>query len=355
MRLAGAFKGSILSAAVLAALTGIPGAPTSLGGAPVAVAEEAPDHGRQMIVRADDVGASKIYNEGVFEAVDNGVVTWVDIMLDSPGTIDALIKLKERPWISVGWHAHMWGSPVLPAAEVPSLVVPEGEEYAGRFREDIQTAPDVKFEEALAELRAQMELSIQYLGHPPTFGSPGLGMPMQGPVEPTPFLRAKQQVIDEYHLIDGWYNNMGKVEAEPKWADKKAWYTNMLPSVKDFYQTDSVADWEENYSPVNYYTEDRGGMLKLMDEGWTPIRAFHPGYLDLWTYRRMERGDRTMSRRFSLIRLLDLEGLTSNELKDWIRENRIALVSPKDLLFGRNAYQDHLKAVGSDLYIERDD
>lgn len=310
---------------------------------PVAAESTKPAAPRRMIVRADDVGATNVYNIGVFEAIDNGVVTWADVMLDCPGTIDALRKLKARPWISVGWHSHMWGSPVLPARQVPSLVVPQGQPFAGRFRVDLQTAQDIVYAEMLAELRAEMELSIRHLGRPPTFGAGGSG---------TPFLQAKQKVVDEYGLIQGdWADWMGQRPPEPKWADRKIWYTDMIPGVKDFYQTDSVADWEKNYSPVNYYTEDRGGMLKLMDEGWTPVRAWHPGYLDLWTYRLMERGDRTMARRFTLPRLLDLEGLTSDRLKQWIRDNRIALVSPQDALFGKSAYQDHLKAIGSDLYM----
>lgn len=315
----------------------------------ISYAQQGPQQ-RRMIVRADDVGATIVYNMGVFEAIDKGIVTWADIMLDSPGTIDALKKLKARPWISVGWHAHMWGSPVLPAKQVPSLVVPAGEPFAGRFRTDLQTAPDVKYEEALAELRAEMQLSIKYLGHAPTFGSAGNGMPGQ-PITPSPFTQAKQKVVDEYGLIDGWYNAMGKKPALAKWVDKKVFYTDNLVGVKDFYQTDSVADWENNYSPVNYYTQDRGGQIPLMDEGWTPVRAFHPAYLDLWTYRYMERGDRTMSRRFTITRLLDLEGLTSDKTKDWVRQNHIALVSPEDVLFDRNRYQQHLKAIGSDLYM----
>ncbi|MCK7536433.1 MAG: ChbG/HpnK family deacetylase [Marinilabiliales bacterium] len=69
--------------------------------------------GRKMVVRADDVGFSKVCNIGAFETIEKGVVTSADIMLDSPGTEDALERLRALPWISVGWHMHMWGAPVL--------------------------------------------------------------------------------------------------------------------------------------------------------------------------------------------------------------------------------------------------
>jgi predicted glycoside hydrolase/deacetylase ChbG (UPF0249 family) len=321
--------------------------PAALVHAQPVVERSQPATPRKMIVRADDVGATDVYNLGVFEAIDNGVVTWADIMLDTPGSVDALRKLKARPWISVGWHTHMWGTPLLAASEVPSLVVPQDQEFAGRFRTDLQTAQDVVYEEILAELRAQMRLSIRYMGRPPTFAPSRFG-----PVNTdTPFMRARQKVVEEFGMIDGWYNGMGKVPADPKYASRKIWYTDMIPGVKDFYLSDSVVEWETKYSPANYYLQDRGGNLKLMDEGWVTVRAWHPGYLDLWTYLSMERGDRTMSRRFTLPRLLDLEGLTSRRLKQWIIDNRITLVSPHDALFNQNIYQEHLKRTGSDLYM----
>jgi hypothetical protein len=65
---------------------------------------------RKMVVRADDIGMSRFCNIGAFEAIENGVVTAADVMLDSPGTEDALERLKKIPWISIGWHTHMWGA-----------------------------------------------------------------------------------------------------------------------------------------------------------------------------------------------------------------------------------------------------
>jgi hypothetical protein len=85
---------------------------------------------RKLIVRADDVGHSTVCNIGSFEAIENGVVTSADVMLDSPGTEDALERLKAFPWISVGWHMHMWGAPVLDPRQVPSLVEKDGD-FAG--------------------------------------------------------------------------------------------------------------------------------------------------------------------------------------------------------------------------------
>ncbi len=125
-----------------------------------------------MVVRADDVGHSKVYNIGTFEAIENGVVTAVDIMLDSPGTEDALERLKEFPWISIGWHMHMWGAPVLDPKQVPSLVE-KGGQFDGRFRMDLSQAQDVVYAEAVKELRAQLDRCIRILGRVPDTGGDG--------------------------------------------------------------------------------------------------------------------------------------------------------------------------------------
>lgn len=88
---------------------------------------------RKMIVQADDVGFSNVCNTGSFKTMEEGVVTVAAIMLADPGTVDALERLKALPWISVEWHMHMWGAPVLDPKLVPSLVEKEGQ-FAGRFR-----------------------------------------------------------------------------------------------------------------------------------------------------------------------------------------------------------------------------
>ena len=96
--------------------------------------------GRKMVVRADDIGMSKVANLGTFEAIEHGVVTSADVMLDSPGTQDALERLKGYPWISVGWHMHMWGAPVSDPTRVASLIEKTGQ-FAGRFRTDLGQTP----------------------------------------------------------------------------------------------------------------------------------------------------------------------------------------------------------------------
>jgi predicted glycoside hydrolase/deacetylase ChbG (UPF0249 family) len=125
---------------------------------------------KKMIVRIDDVGFSDVCNIGSFETIEKGLATSADVMLDSPGTDDALRRLKNFPWISVGWHGHMWGTPVLAPSKAPSLIEKDGE-FAGRFREDIRNAQDINYDEALAELRAQVKRLWISWAKPPTLAT----------------------------------------------------------------------------------------------------------------------------------------------------------------------------------------
>jgi len=329
--------------------------------------------GRKMVVRADDVGHSKVHNIGTFETIEKGIVTAADVMLESPGTVDALERLKSYPWISIGWHTHMWGSPVLGPGQVPSLVE-KGGQFDGRFRVDLGQAEDVVFEEALRELRAQLDRFVKILGKAPDTGGGGRGN--------SPWARAMNQVTEEFGLVNGFAGQLGsdpqgleKIKAaqeageewagyysttgfpprEPgeKWAHRKIYMLSSTPCTKELF-TNSIAEVEENYDPALFYTEDRGGILKL-PEDTIAATAWHPGYVDYYVYRLGERNDRPRARQWVINRLQDVAALCDVRVKDWIKENRIELINFRDALYGTHEYQNYLSLIGSDLAITSQD
>jgi predicted glycoside hydrolase/deacetylase ChbG (UPF0249 family) len=325
--------------------------------------------GRKMIVQADDVGFSNVCNIGSFKTVEEGVVTAMDVMLADPGTVDALERLKAFPWISVGWHMHMWGAPVLDPKEVPSLVEKDGQ-FAGRFINDLYQSNNVVFDEAVRELRAQLDRCIRILGKAPDTAFGGYGN--------SPFNRAVKQVIEEFGLVTGFASEplMSKEyvdyikaaqkrgeewskyyesesypaqEADAKWASRKiinpagtTAYVNLL--------TDSISAVEAKYDPVLFYTEDRSGILKYPEDVITR-QSWHPGYVDYYVYRLGERVNRPRAQQFVVGRVQDVESLCDVRLKNWIKENHIELVNTRDALYGTREYQNHLKLIGSDLAI----
>ncbi len=341
-----------------AALTMAAGATSAFG--------QARKSGRKMVIRVDDVGMSKVCNIGTFDAIDGGLPSSVDIMLDSPGSVDALERLRKYPWLSLGWHMHMWGTPVLPKARVPSLVE-HGGQFDGRFRTDLTRAAEVNFDEAVAELRAQMELCKRVLGKVPTTRGGGDN-------GTTPWAKAVTQVGAEYKLIYGYASSpptsasyqkhindarargeewaMGysatpspAVQASPQWAGRKMYNAAGTTAFVDLLTT-SIVDWEKNYDPVKFYTEDRSGILTGPAD-YVYIQAWHPGYLDYYAYRLGERVARARAQQFTLGRVQDVSALTDDRLRNWIKANNIELVNQRDALFGTTEFQDHLRAVKS--------
>ena len=326
--------------------------------------------GRKMIFRADDIGFSKVCNIGTFEAIDNGVVTSADVMLDSPGTEDALERLTDYPWISVGWHMHMWGAPVLDPARVPSLVEKVGP-FVGRFRTDLRQADDVDFDEAVKELRAQLDRCARILGKVPDTGGGSRGNGAWG--------RACLQVQDEYGLAynftgtarpvsEEWIEHIKSAKAageewakyyevpgrelrkaDEKWASRRIFSPGGTNATINLL-TDSVSAVEKNYDPVLYYTEDPNHMLDLPKD-MILTKAWHPGYVDYYVYRLGERVNRARAQQFVVGRVQDVAALCDVRLKNWIQSNNIELVNTRDALYGTREYQNHLNAIGSDLAI----
>lgn len=322
---------------------------------------------RKMVIRADDIGMSNVCNFGTFDAIENGVVTVAAVMLADPGTVDALERLKAYPWLSIDWHMHMWGAPVADRSKVPSLVE-KGGPFDGRFRMDLQRAQDVNFDEAVTELRAQLLRCDKVLGKVPDTGSAGN--------DRSPWGRAVHQVTEEFGLV---YNFSGQsptpasylkhikdaqergeewakyYSSEPnpghqpdlQWASRKITTLSGTAAFIDLL-TDSISSVEKNYDPVLYYTEDRFGILKTPMDVVT-WQAWHPGYVDYYTYRLGERVNRARAQQFVVSRPQDAHAMMDVRLRNWIKENNIELVNFRDALYGSNEYQNHLKATGSDL------
>lgn len=122
-------------------------------------------------------------------------------------------------------------------------------------------------------------------------------------------------------------------------------------SIENGVVTSADVMLEKNYDPYLYYAEDRGGMWEKFEQGYKVVtQSWHPGYLDYYMYQLGDQGP--ARNKFGAIRTKDVEALCSERLKKWITDNQIVLVSYTDALFGRNAYQNHLRFTGSELYMK---
>ncbi len=279
----------------------------------------------KVIMRADDVGYTDVCNLGCWKTIDEGVVTSCDVMLDTPGFEDAARFLKDRPWISIGWHTHFWGRPVLSAAEVPTLVNKEGRFKWGEHRKNCN---DIDYDEALKECRAEIERCRDLMGRIPDTG---------GMVPQDLLGQAIRAVCDENNIAYGFlqgdsYGGRTMVALEKyrdlnihEWIDLEHKHTKSL----------DVVDFP--------YYDPAGAIMDMpVDDSIIWMRSQHPGYLDDYVL-----ADNSCT----IPRVKDVEALCSDEVKDWIRANKIELINHRDALYGTSEYQDHLKDINSPLWI----
>ncbi|MBR2121902.1 MAG: ChbG/HpnK family deacetylase [Lachnospiraceae bacterium] len=309
----------------------------------------------KLIIRADDVGYTKTHNLGTWKVLDDGIATCADVMLDTPGTADALEHLREYPWISVGWHAHFWGSPVLPENEVPTLIDPE----RGHFRRDLD-AQDISEAEALKEFRAELDRCIDIYGKAPGY--------IEMSFDPsTPFGSAIYTVLEEYGIVHHFITDDGTMMPESirklipkgaegasglpvrmaadKWLDRKIVAANIVNTVP---MEDSLTA-AMAYDPVGHFLANAHILLERT-AGETFFTAWHPGYLDEYVMFEGDRG--VFAKNFLLLRPVDAMALCDQRMKDWIIANKVELVSMVDAIYGTRTYQNHLRKTGSPLAVD---
>jgi hypothetical protein len=108
----------------------------------------------ELIINADDLGLTPGCNDGIVSAITKGIVTETTLMINTSYTQDAVTKLKQQDINRIGLHLNLtFGEPIVPAAQVPSLV-----DAHGRFNRKIAKAVTVMNPvEIKRELSAQVE------------------------------------------------------------------------------------------------------------------------------------------------------------------------------------------------------
>ena len=84
----------------------------------------------RLIVNADDFGMSRGISDGVLLTHRYGYVTSASLMVNMPASNYAVAQAAHAPRLGIGIHLNICrGKPVLPPAQVPSLVDRRGEFY----------------------------------------------------------------------------------------------------------------------------------------------------------------------------------------------------------------------------------
>lgn len=144
-----------------------------------------PEGRRRLIVNADDYGRSPAINQAVLRAHREGILTTASLMINEPGSEEAIALARQNPSLGVGLHLTLiCGHAACAPADVPGLVDAHGrfpDRPAGpalRYFFDRSLRPQLKAEVTaqLAKFRAT-GLKLDHLDghlhlhlHPTVFG-----------------------------------------------------------------------------------------------------------------------------------------------------------------------------------------
>lgn len=239
----------------------------------------------KLIVNADDFGISLGTNYGILEAHKNGIVTSTTLMVNMDTCEHAVHLAKQNPTLGLGIHFNLTKG--YPLTEQISLTSKNGE-----FFKNYENIVKVGKDSIEKELRAQLNKFLSY------------------GIEPSHF--------DSHHHVHLLPNVMDVVEKLAKEYGKpvrKAWYNDLnkreySPLIKgndvfgDFFGNDVTVD-----SLIEIIKNAKGEVLEIM---------CHPSFLDPEIYHGSS---------YNLGRINEYSILTSKKIKDFLRENNIALIN----------------------------
>ena len=124
---------------------------------------------KQIIVNADDFGRHVLINRAVERGCQDGILRSATLMPGGAAFDDAAALARRTPALGVGVHLTLVnGNPVLPPAEIPSLVTAEGVFYDDHTHFAVRLLRGkVRLAEVRAELSAQLR-RVEAAGLRPT-------------------------------------------------------------------------------------------------------------------------------------------------------------------------------------------
>src|SRR5262245_58108704 len=78
---------------------------------------------RRLLVVGDDLGLAPAVNAGIAAAYRDGILTSSSLLANTPYFDETLALARDLPGLKIGIHLTLVaGDPLLPAAEIPSLI-----------------------------------------------------------------------------------------------------------------------------------------------------------------------------------------------------------------------------------------
>lgn len=255
----------------------------------------------KLLVQSDDYGISKAQALGCLEAIKFGIVKNTGIFVNLPWFEECAELIK--PYINdicLGIDINLCaGYPLSDPSKISSLLQDNGRFLTSGMNRALDNESNnfdhVNCEEMFIEAEAHLQKYLKYFGKLPDYiqshaydtKKTSKVLDELGKKYGVPFT---QTICEKYGMVESAY-----------------WYTQPIT-----YET------QKNSSLKDYILQDKENLLS---KEYACI-VCHTGYvdkelLDLSTY--------------TIYRVKDLEAMTSNEVKNWIKDNNVELITYKNL------------------------
>ena len=258
----------------------------------------------KLIVQSDDYGMTRAVARGCIYGIEKGVVRATGAFMNMPWIEECIEWIKPYlDQISFGIDLNASTGPaLLPHDQIPTLTKENGNFYGSKENRAFDTDENdhdhlaSHEDELYAEFKAQIEKFIQVVGKKPDYiHNHAYGTKTTAKV--TEKLGKEYNIITTSQFMDrddvvqggmGWYV-FGN--AQEQLAEK----------------------------PIEWLVEDKAHMLDS-EIGYV---ISHCGYVDAELFKLTS---------FTTCRAIDLDCMTSDEIKSWIKENHIEVVSFEEVL-----------------------
>ena len=258
----------------------------------------------KLLLQSDDYGMTRAVARGIIHGIEHGLLRNTGMFTNMPWSEECAQWI--RPYlndIALGVDLNLTtGSPLSRPEEIPSLVNPQGNFYTSwqsRSLDQQAKQDHAKAEDVRKELDTQIQRYIQLFGKKPDY--------LNGHAyETEKIVKIHQELAKKYEIpycsdVMRTLTGITAQEYRIGWYKKPATLENQAASSLKAY----ILENSETLLAQEYY-----------------VLIGHMGYVDKTL---MELST------YSLYRLNDLDAVISPEMKAWVREHNVELITYKDL------------------------
>lgn len=252
----------------------------------------------KLLIRADDIGYCDGVNRGIRDSVEAGLVKSVGLMPNMIEAVNGFRMVKDQD-VCVGQHTNLClGVPCCDPKDIPSLVNENGEfKLSSQFRNAFKDGVDlISLDDAILEIEAQYRRFKEMTGKDPDYFEAHA-------IASNHLSEALEIVAERNHLP---YSNLSPMDEYGTFCGMEIRQCRMR-------------SMEKEYDPFLTLQE----AVKNADPSVVNVFVTHPGYVDAYL---------EMHSSLTVNREKEVAMLKNEEVKKWLQENEVTLVSYKDIV-----------------------